>query len=385
MKKILFIASERVDLKSGGGLANRAFLDSLMTHYPQQVDVIQLRHYSNDIDKAPFYFVPQLSKISQLQQIICGHPHRLYKWMPSFLKEHGSEYSHCIINQSWYGDLIPMLKTYGIKVAVIHHNYEAKYQMDNKLPSTLYGLTPAIIRRNERKALNLSSLNMYLTQSDFHKLSQVYGPHGIGKDAVIGIYEPAESGRSKNIPKYPLPYNELVICGSLNNKQTEDAVINFFEDYYHILDDTYCKDFRLIITGRNPGNTIQSLATQHKHVELIANPENIEDIIQQSGILICPVNRGSGLKLRIMDGMRLGLPILTHEISSHGYEPFFSYPWFQIYHDHKTFMSGLKQIVSLIGSKPTLRNEIAECYQKFFSFECGDKRFIKAISSFLEH
>lgn len=384
MKKILFIASERIELKSGGGLANRAFLDSLMKHYPNLVDVIQLHHYSTDTDSPHFYYVPAISKWKQLFQILLGHPHRLYLWMPQFLKAHGKEYSHCIINQSWYGDIIPMLKHDGIKVAVIHHNYEVKYQMDNKLPSTLYGLTSTIIRKNERMAFGLSDLNLYLTQNDYNTINNAYGTITHSKQSIVGLFEPASFQRKSPIAPTPLFHNVMAICGSLNNKQTEDSICDFFNHYYQILIDIYNQNFQLLITGRSPGKKIQSKTNVRPQTLLIPNPEHIEDIIEKAGIFICPVNCGSGFKLRIMDGMRLGLPILTHEVSAHGYEPFFSFPWFCVYHDAVSFKNGLRQIISQIQHNPNLKQEIIECYYNYFSFGKGHLRFLTAISNFLQ-
>ena len=176
----------------------------------------------------------------------------------------------------------------------------------------------------------------------------------------------------------------MAICGSLNNKQTEDSICEFFDRFFNILTDIFDHDFQLIITGRAPSVKIQSRTIAHHETLLIPNPEHIEDIIVKAGILICPVNCGSGFKLRIMDGMRLGLPILTHEVSAQGYEPFFTYPWFRIYHDQITFKDGLKQIIRQIQHNPNLRQEIIESYYNYFSFEKGDQRFITAISDFLQ-
>lgn len=380
MKKILFIASESINLKSGGGLANKAFLHSLLRHFPEQVDVIQLAHSEEDKDKPHYFYVPALCKRKQLFQAFRGHFHRLYSWMPKFLKQHGDEYSHCIMNQSFYGDLIPIISSYGIKVAVIHHNYEVRYQMDNKLPATLYGLTPYFVRRNERMALSLSSLNLFLTESDYRTISEVYSC--INKNhAIIGMYEP-ESTPVNKVGAKTLPQNILAICGSLDNRQTESSIHEFFDKYYNIICDIFNQDFQLVITGRNPGQYIQSVTASYKNVKLIPNPPHIEDVLCSAGIFICPVNCGSGLKLRIMDGLRLGMPILTHKISANGYEPFFSYPWFRVYDDITSFRNGLEQIIKVMKNQ-NIKDEIIGKYYSQFSFCNGDKRFLAALSSFI--
>ena len=57
--KILLITSADIYRKSGGGLANRAFYDSLVLHYPGLVDVLQYEeavHYCMDSN---FYHLPK--------------------------------------------------------------------------------------------------------------------------------------------------------------------------------------------------------------------------------------------------------------------------------------------------------------------------------------
>ena len=382
-KKILFLASESITLKSGGGLANRAFLDSLLSHYPDSVDVVQLQHSPADTDRPHYFFVPPLGKARKLGYMMQGHFHRLYRWLPQFLKIHGSEYSHCVMNQTYYGELIPVLQQYGIKVAVIHHNYEVRFQMDNRLPATLYGLTPRFVLRNERMALELADANLYLTESDYQTLGSAYGRQGRGTHAVVGIFETADA-QLPIPPADPLPTRTIAICGSLSNKQTEQSVREVFERYYDIIADVFDQDFRLIITGRDPGQYIRRESERRLNVSLIPNPEHIGDIIRQAGIFLCPVNCGSGLKLRIMDGLRAGLPILTHNVSAQGYEALTGQPWFNTYNDEASFRHGLRQTIAVIDSTPDLRQKVFNSYLSQFSFANGDRRFILALTPFLE-
>ena len=83
-----------------------------------------------------------------------------------------------------------------------------------------------------------------------------------------------------------------------------------------------------------------------------------------------------------MDGLKLGMPILTHEVSARGYEQYRKFKWFQVYNDKQSFAAGLRKIVSLIELNGNLRNEIKTEYNNYFSFENGNRRFIKCIESF---
>ena len=78
----------------------------------------------------------------------------------------------------------------------------------------------------------------------------------------------------------------------------------------------------VIISGRNPDQRIIDTCSKISNVRLIPNPKDMSDIIRMADIYICPTRLGGGLKLRIMDGLRLGLPIITHSCSARGYDVF---------------------------------------------------------------
>ena len=86
-----------------------------------------------------------------------------------------------------------------------------------------------------------------------------------------------------------------------------------------------------------------------------------------------------------MDGLKMGMPILTHKISARGYNMFFNYPWFQIYEDEASFHKGLCRIVDFLESEVNARKQIQEAYYENFSLEEGDEKFREAMKSFIEN
>ena len=75
----------------------------------------------------------------------------------------------------------------------------------------------------------------------------------------------------------------------------------------------------------------------HSNVELIPNPEDMNKVIGSGDIYICPTRVGGGLKLRIMDGLKLGLPVITHDCSSRGYDAFYGTPYLKSFSNKEGF------------------------------------------------
>ena len=380
MKKILFFATSNIFLPSGGGLANRALLKALEEEYPNRVDVVH-PEVKNEVP-SNFYLVPDYTGKEKIKGLLKGRVHKYNPWLLNFIDQHRGEYSHCLINGGVFGDLVEEVQARGIKVCVIHHNYEVEFQMDNRSMPTFGGNFPWFVKRNERNAYRYADLNLFLTNSDRETLKRVYGDICKGNNIVIGIFEDVDRSYDDVIGKELSSYN-LVICGSLNSVQTLRGMEHFSANCLPALHSFYKDDFSLLITGRNPNEYICKLADNDKQIRLVPNPENMSDTIIDCGIFICPTNVGGGIKLRVMDGLKLGMPIITHKVSARGYDAFWDKPWFQIYEDRDSFKRSLEKINSIMKENAGLRDEIIESYKQIFSFSRGKERFLSSLMPFL--
>ncbi len=380
MRKILFVATSNIFLPSGGGLANRALLKALEEEYPDRVDVVHPK-VKNEVP-SNFYLVPDYSGKEKIKGLLKGRVHKYNPWLLNFINQHRGEYSHCFINCGIFGDLVKNVQAYGIKVCVIHHNYEVEFQMDNRSLPTFGGHFPYFVRRNERNAYRNADLNLFLTNSDSETFKRVYGDIGKGNNTVIGVFEDVDRS-FEDIKGKGLDAHKLVICGSLNSVQTLRGMEHFSANCLPVLHSFYKDDFSLMVTGRNPNDYICKLADSDKQIRLVPNPENMSETIIDRGIFICPINVGGGIKLRVMDGLKLGMPIITHKVSARGYDAFWDKPWFQVYEDKESFMRALEKINVVIKENDGLRDEIIENYAHNFSFSNGKARFLSALASFL--
>lgn len=379
MKKILFIASVEINSISGGGKVNYALWRALVDQYPDRVDVLQpdVRDKTKD---AHFYYIPYLSGWQKVVHLLKGKIHRYTSCVLNFVDHHSGEYSHCLINCGLFGDLVEPLKQRGLKVCLIHHNFEAKYQMDNKRPSTFGGMTDAFVRRNESMGYRTSDMNLFLTKDDAERLSSAYGPTQ-AHNHVIGLFE--GSNEPVDIPQSPLCANRLVITGGLGSVQSVDGIKQFFDGYDRLLSNFFLNDYEVLIAGSNPSQEILKIGKENSHVKIVANPCDMLSTIKMGGIYICPVVKGSGIKTRILDGLKLGMPILAHKVSAQGYEKLYRNSWFQVYEDEESFLNGLKTIADNLFSVPKLRHAIIEEYQGLFSLNVGKKNFEMCMDEFV--
>jgi hypothetical protein len=216
-----------------------------------------------------------------------------------------------------------------------------------------------------------ADLNLFLTKSDMGLFERQYGKCN-GERAVIGTFEPFQRALPI-IEKGDRSYT-MVITGSLGSRQTECGIKDFYKNYYMLLRKEF-PNGKILFAGRNPTKTIMDIVKKETdNMTIIRNPGSMEEIIRQGIIYYCPTNVGGGLKLRVMDGLRQGLPVLVHKVSARGYDVFFDKPYFKIYYDKESFKSGLISLIDLHNKNEIDNKQIQGDYKNIFDLESGCKR-----------
>jgi glycosyltransferase involved in cell wall biosynthesis len=75
---------------------------------------------------------------------------------------------------------------------------------------------------------------------------------------------------------------------------------------------------RLYLAGRSPDPSVVQIAARDPQVQLIPDPEDIRPWMARGSVFICPVLDGGGTRLKILDAMAMGLPIVTTTLGGEG-------------------------------------------------------------------
>jgi len=236
-----------------------------------------------------------------------------------------------------------------------------------------------LLNRIERNAFLKSDLNCYITAEDKRLFHKYYGDCR-GREYILGVFEPSSVSLLPMRGEGDSVVRHIIVSGSMNSTQTITGIMDFKERYYSILEENY-KDWNVIFAGRNPGEEIVGFCDEHSdRLSLIPNPPVMDEVIDRGSIFLCPTNVGGGLKLRLMDALRRGMPVLTHEVSARGYDVFFGYPFFQVYHDEDSFKKGLETLVVFMRDNENWQSDILRIYVSHFGFDSGCDRVFEAIS-----
>lgn len=377
MKKVLFDATNCDIFRSGGvGRATRAYLNAVHEIMNKKIDVLQcIGDTLVDDSKFETVLIPQRNKINALlSSLRKGYVHCGGKHIVRLAKT--GEYSLFFLNSGFFsGAVVDAISQNNGKSIVLHHNYEPNYTMDSKSFWTLGGRTSSFVKHLERKAYLGATVNLFLTEYDKQLFESNYGARN--NNFVMGMfeYEDTEPVMISNIKE-----KTIAISCSLAAPQNIYC-LRGFKPYISILNSRF-PEWKVILMGRNPPKEILEFEHEFTNVSVIPNPEEIQKECASCCIYLCPMDRGGGLKLRVMDGLRNGMPIITHVVSSRGYDVFFEKDYFNIYNDMESFVNAVDAVVKR-GSFAGYRDTIKRDYLNYFSFSAGVERLNQLIKSLL--
>lgn len=264
--------------------------------------------------------------------------------------------------------LIRKARRTGALTVVVHDNYEWEYTRDNTPPLLRPLLLPVVVA-TERQAVREADVNLTLTPDDADLLLRHYGKGMKGRMELLGAFEYRVIG-----PCHAVAVGEPVfaVTGNLGARQTLDSLLPWLDEYWPLLR-REVPDATLIVAGKDAGSALRRRLAD-LGIELVDTPPDMSAVLNRARYYICPVDCGGGVKLRVMDGLRSGLPALVHRVSARGYESLEGLSLFA-YDSPDSFVTALRAMLACPGTA----EERQRAYRDRFSFEAGVQRLRKIL------
>lgn len=116
----------------------------------------------------------------------------------------------------------------------------------------------------------------------------------------------------------PMPVdgsNNLVYVGNMSYRPNVDAVLFFCEEILPLIR-VEIPDVELWIVGKSPLPEVEALTNEFVHVT--GRVEDVRPYYEKSSVCIIPLRAGGGTRLKILEAMALGRPIVSTSIGSEG-------------------------------------------------------------------
>jgi glycosyltransferase involved in cell wall biosynthesis len=110
--------------------------------------------------------------------------------------------------------------------------------------------------------------------------------------------------------------SRILFMGTMDYYPNTDAAIYFCKS---VMPHIWKKkaEVSVFIAGLNPPLSVFSLASDGR-VDVIANPADMREIARQCCLTVVPLRLGGGTRIKILDSMAMGLPVVSTSLGCEG-------------------------------------------------------------------
>jgi len=205
--------------------------------------------------------------------------------------------------------IFPNAKTVLIEHDVTFLGYQRKYQIEE---SKVKRYVKKVKFKNEYDSELKSLLEGDLVLTFNYKDRDILVSNGISKNKVHVIppfFMNLNMVHKKNNSK------QLLFFGAMSRVENYDSCIWFIENVFNKLL-SIDKEFTFVICGGNPNKKLLKYASEN--IIITGYVDSVEEYFRNSMCLVAPLLLGAGIKIKILEGLSSGIPVLTNEIGIEG-------------------------------------------------------------------
>ncbi|WP_373481324.1 glycosyltransferase family 4 protein [Geminocystis sp.] len=212
----------------------------------------------------------------------------------------------------FFGDSYQILFEHNIESQILSRTIEIKKQLSHDKSLLQMEKQLQLFKEYENKIWAKFPLKIVVSQQD---KNQMENRCKIGQIMVVknGV------DTKKNQPIMPIMNSDkqkILYMGMMGYEPNIDAINYFFRDILPLVwqkqpQITFC------IAGSHPDSSILEL-NNHPQIEVIANPEDINDIVKDCILSVVPIRIGGGTRIKILHSMAIGLPVISTNLGAEG-------------------------------------------------------------------
>jgi len=124
---------------------------------------------------------------------------------------------------------------------------------------------------------------------------------------------------AKAFDENPLKYSniEILFCGSLDYFPNEEGLLWFYDNVFPLIKEAIPKVI-LTLVGESAKNERNQKLWDDPSVNVLGRVADLQPLYYRSGVCIAPLLSGSGTRLKILEAMSFGNPVVSTSIGAEG-------------------------------------------------------------------
>ena len=198
----------------------------------------------------------------------------------------------------------------------------------------------------------------------------------LNKNRIKGVVVPNGTTQKKFVQK-DFSEPSLIFCGSLDYAPNKNGLLWFYETIWPKLKTTI-KGITLTVIGRNGHDNAYAPLKIDPQINFIGEVKDVAPYYQKNNIAIVPLLKGSGTRLKILEAMSFGLPVISTSIGAEGINYTLNKNII-IANTLEEFELGLKVLTSKIDLSKTISEKALQLIDKKYQWSVIVENIYKSI------
>ena len=213
-----------------------------------------------------------------------------------------------VVNQIWWlKKIFPKSKFIAIEEDVTFLKKERILSKSSFLKKFFRKPAFAIFKKIELNSLKLSDLAVLNNEKD----QELIVREGVGKEKTYVCHPFFQDMHYVNCNYFG---KDILFYGAMNRPENYQSAIWFIEKVFSKLEPL---GFQFIVVGNRPHDSLKHF-DNGKTILVTGFVENVTPYFENSLCLVAPLVMGAGVKIKVIEAMSSGLPVLTNEIGIEG-------------------------------------------------------------------
>ena len=198
----------------------------------------------------------------------------------------------------------------------------------------------------------------------------------LNKNRIKGVVVP-NGTTQKNFVQKDFSEPSLIFCGSLDYAPNKNGLLWFYEMIWPKLKMTV-KGITLTVIGRNGFDMAYAPLKIDPQINFIGEVKDVTSYYNKNNIAIVPLLEGSGTRLKILEAMSFGLPVISTSIGAEGINYTLNKNII-IANTLEEFELGLKVLTSKIDLSKTISEKALQLIDKKYQWSVIVENIYKSI------
>jgi glycosyltransferase involved in cell wall biosynthesis len=245
--------------------------------------------------------------------VMLAHSHRMAQAARSAFQH--SAFDAIQIDSPWMYQYVPeglhitrILNIYNVEFEVMEQRARVAV---NPFRRAVHQYDAAIFRRYELAVMRCCQLILTSSENDRQRVTEL-----VPETQVVTV------PNALNLEEYSWSTPEachsktLVFTGTMSYPPNVDGVLYFYTSIYPLIQ-AQIPEVQLAIVGREPTTVTWELA-RDPSVKVTGYVEDVKSFIRQSCVFIAPIRFGGGTRIKLLEAMALGVPVVTTSMGAQG-------------------------------------------------------------------